>query len=111
MVICVFTGGMTIDLGGGVVREHIDKRVAEAHRQPSPSSAAHAGSESSVAPRRRLYDCFMRSKEGKKKRGARARRASGYRMLAGPQGRRSNWRPCWEMPWSLVRAHSPPQRA
>ena len=31
----------------------------------------------------------MRSREVKKKRGARARRASGYRVLAGPRGRRA----------------------
>ena len=75
------------------------RRVVEAHRQPSPSSAAHAGSESSVAispppsrVRRRLDYYFMRSKEVKKERGGRARRASGYRMLCGAAGPpRSYW--------------------
>ena len=39
-----------------------------------------------------FYDCFRRSKEIKKKRGARARRASGYRMLCGAaRPPRSSW--------------------
>ena len=91
------------------------RRVVEAHRQPSPSSAAHAGSESSVAispppsrVRRRLDYNFMRSKEVKKSgepvpgvrratvcwrgRGAAAQLLgppSGYRCCAGPRGRRA----------------------
>ena len=73
---------MRIDVDGNAssfesaaLTDHM-RRVVEAHRQPSPSSAAHAGSESSVAispppsrVRRRLDYNFMRSKEGKKKRG------------------------------------------
>ena len=150
LYLCV-TGGMTSVLGEGVridvdgnalsfesaaLTDHM-RRVVEAHRQPSPSSAAHAGSESSVAisplpsrVRRRLDYYFMRSKEVKKSgepvpgvrratvcwrgRGAAAQLLgprSGYRCCAGPRGRRAAAGVSPGNTAGLVRALAPPSRA
>ena len=93
------------------------RRVVEAHRQPSPSSAAHAGSESSVliSPppsrvRRRLDYNFMRSKEVKKA-GSPCQACVGLPYAGGAAGPpRSSWGPPGSAA-GLVRALAPPQRA
>ena len=116
-------------LGEGRARERniLDKRVAEAHRQPPPSSAAVLvrSAPSHLTAVSRLF--HMRSKEVKKSgepvpgvrratvcwrgRGAAAQLLgprSGYRMLAGPRGRRAAAGVSLGSTAGLVRAHSPP---
>ncbi len=108
--------GNALSFESAALTDHM-RRVVEAHRQPSPSSAAHAGSESSVAispppsrVRRRLDYNFMRSKEVKKSgepvpgvrraTGAvRGREAAAQQL--GAAGKAAG----------LVRALAPPQRA